>query len=1100
MFKRLYFLISVVLVLALASSVSAQDDVTYWTDGGGDHVWCNPSNWDNGLPESNPNLVSWETRGVDAIINIEGITDAVLIGPGCNAEAAWVGVGASVNTGPDVGLNMTGGTFTLMEIELGQCDGGYGWMTMSGGTIDFYDYSYLAIGSNGGEGRLDMTGGEINVLGENWVGSPALQWAGTLRLPKNEGRCEGNDGVGHLQLDGGVIRVRILQMAENGTMDITGGALIITGRDSPEVQSWYGDLWDEVISEVNDGDLTAYGGSGIVGVEYLDNPDPNEPNEIWVVGRIDAATAWNPRPQNGAVDILKDVVLEWSAGDYVQSTSGHKLYFSESFADVNSRSVTPVVLHSTSYDAGANETLELGKVYYWAVDEVNGATTWAGPVWSFAMDRGVAKNPSPAHGSDEVPKTDAILSWTPGIEAATTGGHDVYFDTSSTAVNDADTSSDEFQGNQDDSNWPTNNYASSLDLIRTYYWRIDEINGSNLWKGDVWSFEVEGRAKNPIPADGAGDQAFLGLELSWEAGVDALTHDVYFGTDATAVADANTNSPEYKMTLPVGNESYTVPGELIVGGRYYWRIDENSPSVTAKGHVWSFKVGDFLVVDNFESYANNGELYEVWDDYWVNGSGGDIFLEKDVNIVRDPGLNPQAVLCWYTNSDKDEGSYFDVQDMTEVEIGSDWTVGGVKALQLQMRGDAATVLNETGGGLDYTEGWPWVELEDTSSNSGYVLYPAETITDILSPSWHEWNIDLAIFDACGVDLTAIDRFTIGIGGAKADQRQANKNTNQMWFDDIRLYPPRCRPEVSEQTGDFTGDCSVMYEDLDVMVTDWLLTDGNTPTENQPAALTGFPDETSHWVTGYIGGAIEVNEGYNIDVNDPRLFGLESMSITAWIKQPASADNEWVGIVCSREQPCGGTGEATEIGIYGTDWGGPGGLGYDWSCLSGAWQWDAELDVPDDTWTFIAMSVDPTGCTLYMRPNGEALQEGVRNWTAHPPQQNFANSFMIGRSNADGGYFVGAIDDVRIYTYDLNSVDVNNLAWQLAEPSPAPVYWYKFDEATGYTAADSGTITEVYAAVPSIANMTDPEPKLQRAVNLADFAILADNWMSQDFWP
>jgi hypothetical protein len=27
-----------------------------------------------------------------------------------------------------------------------------------------------------------------------------------------------------------------------------------------------------------------------------------------------------------------------------------------------------------------------------------------------------------------------------------------------------------------------------LDFGATYYWRIDEVNDPNLWKGDVWSF------------------------------------------------------------------------------------------------------------------------------------------------------------------------------------------------------------------------------------------------------------------------------------------------------------------------------------------------------------------------------------------------------------------------------------------------------------------------------------------------------------------------------------------------------------------------------------------------------------------------------------
>ncbi|MEE9369867.1 MAG: hypothetical protein V3W45_00220, partial [Sedimentisphaerales bacterium] len=94
MYRKICFLTSLVLVLVLAYSASAQQgEVHYWTDGGGDHLWCNPANWDFGLPESNPDMDSWETRGIDAIINIEAMTDPVLIGPGCDAEAAWVGVG-----------------------------------------------------------------------------------------------------------------------------------------------------------------------------------------------------------------------------------------------------------------------------------------------------------------------------------------------------------------------------------------------------------------------------------------------------------------------------------------------------------------------------------------------------------------------------------------------------------------------------------------------------------------------------------------------------------------------------------------------------------------------------------------------------------------------------------------------------------------------------------------------------------------------------------------------------------------------------------------------------------------------------------------------
>ncbi|MCJ7693237.1 MAG: LamG domain-containing protein, partial [Sedimentisphaerales bacterium] len=403
---------------------------------------------------------------------------------------------------------------------------------------------------------------------------------------------------------------------------------------------------------------------------------------------------------------------------------------------------------------------------------------------------------------------------------------------------------------------------------------------------------------------------------------------------------------------------------------------------------------------------------------------------------------------------------------------------------------------------DYDAVRPWLALADTSTNTHLVKYGdfGENIINIQVANWHRWDISLLEYENAGVNLASLSRVTIGVGGT-AYTGQSKESEGTIWIDDILLYPPRCRPDVSVQTGDFTEDCTVDSYDLDIMVTDWLLIDGENPTENRPATLTGFPDATSHWIEdSAVGtGAIDINEGYNIDVTDPRLNGLASMSITAWVKQ--TIDNEWAGIVSSREDiGCGD--DATELGIYGGEWGGPDGLGYDWSCGDEDWEWDAFLDVPTDgTWTFVAISVDPTGGSLYMRPAGGALQTGLRNVGEHPLQQNFSNGFAIGNDDKpESTYFAGAIDDVRIYAYALDFTDVNNLAYQTAEPDPAPVYRYEFDETTGYTAADTGTPTIVYSPVPSVANLADPEPKLERAVNYVDYAILADSWLEEFLWP
>ena len=193
-------------------------------------------------------------------------------------------------------------------------------------------------------------------------------------------------------------------------------------------------------------------------------------------------------------------------------------------------------------------------------------------------DTSIAALPVPKHQSINIsPYT--ILSWLPGKGATS---HDVYLGTDFDDVNDATTGSDEFMGNVD-----VNSYdpPGLLELGQTYYWRVDELSDGETSKGTVWQFTVDdGKASHPNPPDGLANTP-VDANLSWTAGNYATSHDVYFGTDETAVADANTASPEYK-----GNQAETTydPGTLEENVTYYWRIDEIGEDTFAKGHVWKF--------------------------------------------------------------------------------------------------------------------------------------------------------------------------------------------------------------------------------------------------------------------------------------------------------------------------------------------------------------------------------------------------------------------------------------------------------------------------------------------------------------------------------
>jgi hypothetical protein len=460
---------------------------------------------------------------------------------------------------------------------------------------------------------------------------------------------------------------------------------------------------------------------------------------------------------------------------------------------------------------------------YLFADKITLDKDWATTAW----------DENPEDGSDEVDK-DVVLEWRPGQWAADVNGHDVYFGTSFAEVNDADTSTagvyrgpDDVGSHADpcDANLTIYTYdpPETLSLVTTYYWRVDEVNESysgstpptppnSRWRGEVWSFEVEGRAKEPYPADEAGGVA-VDIELHWTPGRDAVTHDVYFGTDETAVSTATTSSAEFMVnqgpnTFDTAN--YDANG-LAYTGEYFWRVDEIGAS-TVKGHIWSFTVAAYSTVDDFDSYASNPELYVVWDDYWTNDTGSEIFVEADANFSRDGNSLRYQYDSMYVSKGKCLGSVADT-DTTRLGMGSDWTLSGAKALVLYLFGD--------GGNSATADDQLWLQLEDTSSNSGLVLY--DDMNDLALPSWSEWNIDLAIFDACGVSLANVDKIHIGFGGATAgvDCSKGIGGTGTVWFDDIAVHPARCVPSYSKGKGDFEDDCFIDTLDVKALARDWL---------------------------------------------------------------------------------------------------------------------------------------------------------------------------------------------------------------------------------------------------------------------------------------
>jgi hypothetical protein len=88
--------------------------------------------------------------------------------------------------------------------------------------------------------------------------------------------------------------------------------------------------------------------------------------------------AREPQPAVGATGVSLDVELNWRPGREGQS---HAVYFGDNQAAVAAGSVPAQAVAKHSY---APASLDFGTKYFWKIDEVGDAGTYAGDVWSFA--------------------------------------------------------------------------------------------------------------------------------------------------------------------------------------------------------------------------------------------------------------------------------------------------------------------------------------------------------------------------------------------------------------------------------------------------------------------------------------------------------------------------------------------------------------------------------------------------------------------------------------------------------------------------------------------------------------------------------------------
>ena len=548
-----------------------------------------------------------------------------------------------------------------------------------------------------------------------WFNIEAFQntWEGFLAKGDDSYRASRGDGSGN------ATHMGISGTSTGGGNGYFNGTVIVTGGEWHHYASTYDgaagriyidgvlDVTSEGTGQINISNYDLYIGenaqatgrffNGILDDIQIYNRALSEAEINGIMkGLADQSLAQNPRPLEEAVDVPRDVVLQWDAGEFAAT---HDVYLGTSLDDVNDGADTLVSQGQAATTYDPDGLLDFGVTYYWRVDEVNAApdnTVFKGAVWSFTTEPfaypiadviatsngtseagvgpertvdGSGLNAADEHSTaaadmwlatggaetlqiqyefDQVYKLHEMLVWNYNVQFELLLGFglkDVTVEYSEngtdwTALGDVELAQATARADY------TANTVVAFDGVPAKYVRLT-VNGGFGMMGqyglsEVRFLDIPAQAREPQPAAGATDVE-VGTALSWRAGREAVTHDVYLSTDPNALVLAGSVS-----------ETTYVPGDLQFGSTYYWRVDEvneaDAISVWA-GSVWDFMAQEFAVIDGFEEYDDEeNRIYDSWLDGWINETGSTVgYFEEPFAETTIVNSGAQSMPLAYDN-------------------------------------------------------------------------------------------------------------------------------------------------------------------------------------------------------------------------------------------------------------------------------------------------------------------------------------------------------------------------------------------------------------------------------------------------------------------
>jgi len=498
-------------------------------------------------------------------------------------------------------------------------------------------------------------------------------------------------------------------------------------------------------------------------------------NDVKIVmqgGILIFETASRPNPIDGKDEVSRTPVLSWKKGLFGDRRN---VYLGTDFNDVNEASVSDSrgVLAAENYETTTFEPgiLDYGRTYYWRVDEMNAPpdpTIYRGDLWSFTVVNFVLVD-----DFEDYDDANNIVYNTWGDYYVNNTGMTVGYFYAPYAEQDIIHSGKQSMPLRYD-NDGTVNEGTDLETSGTFFYSETErqwADAQDWTKNGIETLSIWFMGYRPYMGDFVEDPP--GTYKIKGAG-----EDIYGFEDQFHFA--------YK--------EITVQAEIIVKVE---SLDNTHPFARAGLMIRdtlepdSRNMAVFITPENGVRFQYRTVTGDATEREFVEGITAPYWLR----ILRRSG----GILWAYYSEDGSDWQRFSLKQMSGT--GSFYVGMAVGSHNPDVAAEAVfTNVTITGTGSE--QDW---EHQDVGliSNSPEQLYvalndngivyftdpdPNAPASATLYPTWKQWQITLRDFADQNVDLTSIDKFTIGAG--TKDNTTTPSGSGKLYIDDIRLYRPQ----------------------------------------------------------------------------------------------------------------------------------------------------------------------------------------------------------------------------------------------------------------------------------------------------------------------